>query len=197
MHGNQSLTPQQLYHQAWHRRRKAEQARHRPPDPIELLSAEDRAYLAGLVDGKGGSIYVGAVGPHRERTVYPIVALAMTHRPVIEWVVARLASGGPHLHGRKDPRRPDVKPIYRTQLYGQRARLLCATLLPFLRVKAEQARLVTEFPVEARIGPGRRIEESGINEVRFRLRDEINALNHAATRRPGVYRDLEPPGLPR
>jgi hypothetical protein len=150
----------------------------RPPDAIETLTSEERAYIAGLIDGEG-SIYVAAVGPNRERSVYPIVTVAMTHRGVIEWLAGRLAAGTVKLHNQTNLRRsPNAKPQYRTQVFGKRAKLLCEAILPYLRVKAEQARLVSEFPVDARIAPGVKIDRSEINEARYRLRDQINALNH-------------------
>lgn len=150
----------------------------RAPDPILTLSRVERSYLAGLIDGEG-SIYVAAVGPNRHRSVYPIVTVAMTHRPVIEWVAGRLAAGKVQLHNHTNIRlHPHLKPQYRTQLFGKRARILCRALLPYLKVKVEQARLVTTFPVEARVAPGVKIDHSAINEIRYRLRDEINALNH-------------------
>src|SRR5574340_772873 len=53
------------------RRRDAARAL-QAPDPITLLSDTEAAYLAGLIDGEG-SLYVGAVGPKRNRTCYPIL----------------------------------------------------------------------------------------------------------------------------
>lgn len=159
-------------------RLKAEREAARPPDPITTLTPEERAYLAGLIDGEG-SIFVAAVGPLRHRSVYPIVTVAMTHRGVIEWMAARLDAGTVKNHNHTSVRRhPNLKKQFRTQVFGKRAKLLCETLLPYLRVKTEQARLVTTFPVEARIAPGVKIEHTEINLIRYRLRDEINALNH-------------------
>jgi hypothetical protein len=148
------------------------------PDVISTLTPEERAYIAGLIDGEG-SIYVAAVGPHRNKTAYPIVVLAMTHREVISWLCQRLASGAMQLHNQTNLRRhPHYRPQYRFQLFGKRAKMLCESVLPYLRVKREQARLVTTFPVDARIAPGVKIERSAINAERYRLRDEINAKNH-------------------
>jgi hypothetical protein len=159
-------------------RLKAERDANRPPDPIVTLTAEERAYLAGLIDADG-SIYVAAVGPLRHRSVYPIVTVAMTHLGVIEWMATRLEAGTVKNHNHTSMRRhPNLKQQYRTQVFGKRARLLCEVLLPYLRVKNEQARLVATFPVEARIAAGVKIAHSEINLIRYRLRDEINALNH-------------------
>ena len=167
-----------IYDADRYRRLRDERAKNQPPDPIATLSTEERAYIAGLVDGEG-SIYVAAVGPNRHRTTYPIVVVAMTHRPVIAWLAERLAAGTVKLHNHTRVRRdPNLKPQYRTQLFGKRARLLCEALLPYLKVKTEQARLVTTFPVEARVAPGAKIALTSINETRYRLRDQINALNH-------------------
>jgi len=166
------------YDRARYTRLKAAREAAKPPDPITTLSPEERAYLAGLVDGEG-SIFVAAVGPRRHRSVYPIVTVAMTHRGVIEWMAARLDAGTVKNHNHTSRRRhPHLKEQVRTQLFGKRAKLLCEVLLPYLRVKDEQARLVATFPVDARVAPGVKIEHSAINEVRYRLRDEINALNH-------------------
>lgn len=102
----------------------------------------------------------------------------MTHRGVIDWIAARLRAGTVKLHNQTNLRRhPHYKPQYRFQVFGKRAQLLCAAILPYMKVKYEQARLVLTFPVEARTGPGVKIP-TAINDVRYRLRDQINALNH-------------------
>jgi hypothetical protein len=178
MFGKTGFATKAEYDRARYTRLKAARDATRPPDPIDTLSSEECAYLAGLIDGEG-SIFVAAVGPHRSRTVYPIVCVAMTHRGVIEWLCSRLAAGTAQLHNSTNLRRhPDWKPQYRFQVFGKRAQLLCRRILPYLRVKAEQARLVCEFPCDARIAPGVKIERSAINVVRYPLRDQINALNH-------------------
>lgn len=167
-----------LYDRERYARLKAEREARRPPDPIATLTPEERAYLAGLIDGEG-SIFVAAVGPQRHRSVYPIVTVAMTHHGVIEWMASRLEAGTVKRHNHTNVRRhPHLKEQVRTQVFGKRAKLLCEVLLPYLRVKTEQARLVTTFPTDARIAPGVKIEHSEINAIRYRLRDQINALNH-------------------
>ena len=87
----------------------------------------------------------------------------------------------------KAPRRdPRYKPQVFVRLSGERVRLLCERLLPYLKVKRRQAELIQTFPLEARLGRGVRIVGTGINEVRFALRDQINGLNH--TPRNPTYR---------
>lgn len=161
------------YQRQYYIDRKAKREATRPPDKITLLSAEDRAYIAGIVDGEG-TLFVGAVGPQRHRTVYPTFAVIMTHRGVIEWLAEKMGCRAEAL-----PRRQaHYKLQYKVRLFGKRVRLLCEVLLPYLRVKDQQARLICTFPVDARIAPGVKIGRSEINETRYRLREQINALNH-------------------
>lgn len=152
---------------------KAQREAARPPDRISLLTVEERAYIAGIIDGEG-TIFVGAVGPERQRTVYPIICVWMTHRGIIEWLAQKLDTGMDRMKRRK----AHYRDAYKVRVYGKRAKLLCEVLLPYLRVKDRQARLVTSFPVDARIAPGVKIERSAVNEVRYQLREQINALNH-------------------
>ena len=145
-----------------------------------MLTPETLAYIAGLIDGEG-SIFVTSVGP-RGGTVYPTVVVAMTHKPVIEWLTATVGAGTVKLHNQTNLRRhPYMKPQYRFQIFGKRARLLCEALLPYLQVKAEQARLVSIFPVDGQAGRGRTLDPA-INEERGRLREQINGLNHIMCR---------------
>ena len=175
---DQSLSHKQRYDRERYKRFKAEREANQPPDAIKTLTPEERAYIAGIIDADG-SIYAAAVGPNRRRTVYPIVTVAMTHREFINWLAERLAAGTVKLHNHTNIRRNlHLKQQYRVQLFGKRAKMLCEAVLPYLIVKRKQARLVTIFPVEARLAPGVKIEGSAINKTRYKLRDAINALNH-------------------
>ena len=167
---------------------KAAKEASNPKDPIETLDSETLAYLAGIIDGEG-SIYVAAVGPQRTRSVYPIVCVAMTDLDLINWIAGILKAGTVKNHGtaKRSKENPHWKKQYRTQLFGKRAQLICGRLLPFLRVKRRQAELVLTFPCDARIAPGVKIERTSINEIRYALRDEINALNHKP-RNPAALR---------
>jgi hypothetical protein len=67
---------------------------------------------------------------------------------------------------------------WRFQLFNKRAVLLARHLLPFLKVKHEQARLFTTFPIDSRIEPGVKIDRREINRIRSTIRDQVAALNH-------------------
>ncbi len=173
------LTKEQRRRRAEYERAKARRLAEKGPDPISTLTPETLAYIAGLIDGEG-SIFV-TVGP-KGGTVYPTVVVAMTHKPVIEWLASTVAAGKAQLHNQTNlHRHPYMKPQYRFQVFGKRARLLCETLLPYLRVKTEQARLVSLFPVDGQGGRGKTLDQA-ISEERLRLRDQINGLNHVMCR---------------
>ncbi len=152
-----------------HAKLKRERDEARGPDPISTLTSEERAYISGLVDGDG-CIYVAAVGPLK-KTVYPSVCVVVTYRPVIDWLCDRLSSGTVKMQKGRH------KPQYRFQVFGKRARLLCEAMLPYLKIKHKQAKLVMAFPGDQYHGPANTIPDD-INVERYRLRDTINALNH-------------------
>ena len=64
MYGNTGYASKKEYDRARYLRLKAEREAQKPKDAIETLMPEERAYIAGLIDGEG-SIYVAAVGPKR------------------------------------------------------------------------------------------------------------------------------------
>jgi hypothetical protein len=70
MYGHTGFASKKDYDRARYLRLKAERQARLPPEQIETLTSEERAYIAGLIDGEG-SIFVTAVGPKRDRTVYP------------------------------------------------------------------------------------------------------------------------------
>lgn len=158
-----------------HLERRAKNDALKAPDEILSLTPEERAYMAGLIDGEG-CIFAASVGPNRHRTVYPIVCVAMTHYGVIEWLCLRLKAGTVKNHGSAKSRPAHYKPQYRFSVFGKRAILLCSTLLPYLKVKRRQAELVLLFPPDQKRGAGVRLD-CKVNLLRHSLRDQINNLN--------------------
>ena len=145
------------------------------PDPIDGLSTEQLAYLAGLIDGEGALMIVRMGGPRR---VYPTIVIAMTHRGVIEWVSALLGLGTVKLNNHTNlARGRNCKPQYKVSIHGARAMRLCAALLPYFKVKADQARVLLRFPPDARLGPGAGLSAENV-ALREALRQEIRRLNH-------------------
>lgn len=124
-------------------------------DYLENLSPETLAYVAGIIDGEG-TIFVGYLGGKRN-TSYPVLRIAMTYRPIIEWLEKTLDTCKNYRHNRKNPN-PRAKPCYACTLYGKKAQKVCEKTLPYLKVKHKQAKLLLQFPMGFYKGPGIKID---------------------------------------
>lgn len=140
----------------------------REPDPIEQISDCEIAYIAGLIDGEG-SIYVMK---HREKTFYPAVSICMTHAGVLAWLAGKLG-----LSVSSVPRTPiKWRNQFSVRIHGVRAVYLCRRMLPYLKVKREQAELLQQFPCNERKAPGIKLAAS-VNLTRRMLMAKVNGLN--------------------
>lgn len=142
---------------------------------IDALSELDCAYLAGLIDGEGSICVLRHNGRGGMKTFYPAISIAMTHRGVLDWVSGLFA-----LSVSDVPRSPQGwRNQHSFRIHGKRAVALCRRLLPYLRVKREQAALVLAFPFEDRRGRPRNGRQlpAAIIQQRADLRDQVNALN--------------------
>jgi hypothetical protein len=174
-------TAKTAYDRARYLRLRAERDAAKPMDPIAALGETAIAYLAGLTDADG-SIYV--THTNRLRTYYPTICWAMTHLGTVEWVSEALGGTKVVLHNHTTLRRGTTswgsskfRKQWKTTVAGSRAQLLCRRMLPYMHTKAEQARLVTSFPVDERRAPGRRLADD-VRAERERLGALISALNH-------------------
>lgn len=156
-------------------RKKAEKMANLPPDPIYSISKIDRAYIAGLIDGEG-SIHM--TRKEKYGTFYAFVTVGMSDKAVIEWLANKFGNKMiESLYPIKGSFKKKPKPIYRISLQGRRARCLCEVLLPYFKVKKKQAEVLMEYPCDARIAPGKKINGSKINDVRIELKERLTALN--------------------
>jgi hypothetical protein len=182
MQNDGAPSSEQIYQHARYMRLKAERDRKKAPDPIQTLSAEDKEHIAGLIDKKG-SIYVVSEGRRPDRTVYPVVAIVATDKQVIEWAAKRLDAIGPFVQCQSKDRKASAVQ-YGFKIAGKRAKLLCETLLPRLKVKRKQASLVVRFPYDGRAEPGGRVQKTAMNEERFRIQDKVRRLNQRTSKQP-------------
>lgn len=84
------------------------------------MSPEDRAWLAGLLEGEGCFAFYGT----------PRISVSMTDRDVIDRVAHLM--GATLISERRDPRKPTHKTQYVTQVAGTRAHRLMRDLLPLM-----------------------------------------------------------------
>jgi hypothetical protein len=113
------------------------------------FAAVDLAYAAGIIDGEG-SIGITELAPGRQRRrspqFRPYVAVCMTD-PVVPLLLADMFGGTVHTYA---GRKPGQKASHHWRLGAQRAAAACEALVPYLRVKHEQAALVVAFYRDSR-----------------------------------------------
>ena len=119
----------------------------------------DIAYIAGIVDGEG---YVGfkrttpnvtngrASGGYSET-----IQVRMVDEPAIRFLAETL--GGSYY--REKPHCNNGRPLYCYQATNRSAAGIIKTLLPYLRVKSEQARIVLALTEHKRALPTKHIEK--------------------------------------
>lgn len=103
----------------------------------------DLAYIAGLIDGEGcisleppGMTRTGKFRAPRARVI-----VSMTTPDVLHWLKATVGGG---MWERKS-RQPTQKPVWTWTLSGRAVAALLVGLLPYLKVKDEQARVAIAF----------------------------------------------------
>lgn len=169
------MTTKPEYDKARYLRKKAERIFNSKPDPIHKICDINRAYIAGLIDGEGSIHMTQKI---KYGTFYAFVTIGMTDKEVINWLAEKFGNKAVEcLRPRGESFKRTPKPIYRVSLQGRRACLLCEILLPFLKVKKKHAEVLLKYPCDARIGPGRKIYGSEINEIRKTLKKELTKLN--------------------
>lgn len=102
----------------------------------------DLAYLAGVIDSDG---YISAANStHKGRRYFgAAVGIAGTRRDPHD-LAAGLFGGNVRIYHPKDDR-AHHRPQYQWQRYGRSAVPVLAAVLPYLRVKTDQARLALEL----------------------------------------------------
>ena len=153
---------------AWRYRDKVNIKEFGPSDPIASLSETDKAYLAGLIDADG-HIIIKTV----RDTAYPGIGVNQCDFQALEWMADKLKATVSFHTRRKEGKSGYQRKQMIVRLHGTRAQLLCAAILPYLKIKKRQAEIILQFPCDAR---DKGLSEA-VNIVRFELRSEIHKLN--------------------
>jgi len=108
------------------------------------IKPEEIAYIAGLFDGEG-SIYI----TKGKKQYFLTVSITNTDLYVLEFIKNLLYIG-------KISKSPDKNmkhhKVYRLRLYSNDAKNFLEIVLPYLRVKTEQAKLAIEFQSKMKNG---------------------------------------------
>lgn len=144
---------------------------HKKNVKIKPLTDNQRAYLAGMIDGEG-SICITKRNDHSQsRLGYcyrPVVHVASTHNQVLNTLQRWTGLGRTNLF---DDARPNRKARWQWMIWSKQAAQLVEAVLPFLIIKKRQAILFLKFvrAVRGNGGNGR----SGISDRKWILQDNI------------------------
>lgn len=104
----------------------------------DLMTTEERAWLAGIIDGEG-SIYASV---EKRGYIQSALCVVMTHKPTIERICRITGSDGP----KPNSSTPSNKlKTWRWTLKAQRAAALLQEVLPHLVTKREQAEVFIQL----------------------------------------------------
>ncbi len=112
------------------------------------MTDEAKAWLAGFIDGEG---YIGLTFQIKRETptsarsprYHPYLIITNTHKAVIEYIQILLGVGRVYNFSRKNIKFKNAYQIKISQSNDLQAVL--TAILPYLRVKSEQARIVLDF----------------------------------------------------
>jgi hypothetical protein len=145
-----------------------------------LMSDRDVIYLAGLFDGEGCFSVYGHLGiahkgeTKRERISYK-AAVQMMHYEVLHWAWQTTGLGRLYYYDTEKRRARNYLPVTQWNLYGLQAAALARLLLPYLRVKKEQAGLLIELSeLRARSKPNACLDRARQWEIAHQM-SELNS----------------------
>lgn len=125
---------------------------------VNALSDGECGYLAGIIDGEGSILLTRsrALNKYGSATqYYAAITIVNTNLPMLTWVKERL--GGSIMETGKGAEH--YKDVWRWQMQGQRASVICNKLLPWLIIKRPRAALAIELYVQGFSTDARRVSE--------------------------------------
>jgi hypothetical protein len=120
---------------------------------ILSMSEQDKAYLAGIIDGEGCITISRGVHKKQNNNVYyqAVLHVANTDKRMIDWIIEITGLGSYH-RGKHHPPR---KVWYRWAVRSAAACEVVRTVYPYLVCKQRQADVLLELGEEVKVGPGR------------------------------------------
>jgi hypothetical protein len=147
---------------------------------IAGLSREELAYLAGIIDGEGSFMISLAHRSDCKGPVYvPCLSISNTSRKLVPWIRTRIG-GSLSLSLRKRGER--FRTCYNIQVYPSNLADLLPRIIPFLVVKREQAKTLSEFLETTRHGAAAYHLTKQERQARLLLYARLKSLNHPGAR---------------
>lgn len=148
---------------------------------IKSLTASQKAYLAGMIDGEG-ALSVTKSHASRKRTsrlgycFRPVLHVASTHSVVLSTLQKWTGLGKV---GKFDDARPNRKARYQWMAWSNQAAQIVRAVQPFLIIKKEKAKVFLRFVkvTTQSKSPGRRGLSANCWKLQHQLFDEMRTLN--------------------
>lgn len=146
------------------------------------MTPEKYAYLAGLIDGEGTititSQKLGRKGARNVRISYALtVAVYNTNRDVLDWLASTF--GGTVTSEKRKKPRPNQKLTHKWRVSITDALALLYHVLPYLRIKIQQANIAIDFLTNRKKYRGTKLHASDTDtDWCESLKTRINLLNH-------------------
>ena len=141
------------------------------------MKKTELAYLAGIIDGDG-FISIRPVNNTRKIAIH--IGVVSTDLPLLEWIVERF--GGYVYHRPAPKKKPHWKTKYEWRLQHQHIVPVLKSIMPYLIIKKEHARLAIKFRETYRC-IYRPLPDS-IYQKRLAIAGEISDLNYARKAKP-------------
>lgn len=152
---------------------------------IQQISDTDAAYIAGLIDADG-CVTCGAPDRRKNRKSNALVIITNSDFELIEWLKGVIGAGTSSLTKTRPYRagqdRTNWNAVHRYQLTGRKAAALIERVLPYMRIKRQQAKLLIEIPMR-----GRDFSREATPEQLERaasIVDQLRALNRRGLKQP-------------
>ena len=132
----------------------------------------DRKYLAGLIDGEGCFGIDKRLRGKRWICLTPNFQFSNTHKEIVEDLKDTFGIGTINLS--KHPNRPNYKPCWNYRVNGFAVKKVIKYVLPYLRIKKEQAELVLKF-IEIREKEWKK--RKPYSPILFEIQRKVSLLN--------------------
>lgn len=129
------------------------------------LTYKKRNWLAGFTDGEGSIIICRNNEKRRNgkvyHQIYPLVILANTYKPAMDYVVNLLENRGSYY---KQIRKKSWKICYILKLIKNDARYFIKLIYPYLKIKKKQAKLCLELLKTVRPNRHKKLHKRTLNK---------------------------------
>ena len=153
---------------------------------MQNVSETDRAYTAGILDGEG-SISLAVHTTRKTASGRPstgpkvLLQVSSTDRGLIDWLCKTWGAG--HVATTYRPKKSHHKIAYGWRVWGASAAEILQATLPYLKIKAPQARLAIEY--RALVRPCRKLGDAEM-AARLVYRERMMAMN-GRNKRPAAW----------